>query len=206
MIVFVHGLWLTGIESAWLRRQLSYELNCDACAFHYHSVSHTVAEAVSSLHDFILAKNAGEIHLVAHSLGGIVVLRLLETFKDIPPGRVVLLGSPVGGSRVAQGLVRWPLGPAALGRMVAEELLEAPQRQWDRSRELGVLAGTQSLGLGRIVTQLPHPNDGTVAVVETRLEGAHDSIEVPVSHTGMLFSKETARQAGHFLKHGRFLR
>ncbi len=206
MIVYVHGLWLTGVESAWLRRRLAAELGCEARAFHYHSVTATVGEVVDALHAFIAGLQAEKIHLVGHSLGGIVILRLLEKYSDVPPGRVVLLGSPVNGSCVARGLSRWRLGSAVLGRMAEDELLQTPERRWDGSRELGLIAGTEPLGLGRIVAELPQPNDGTVAVVETRLPGARDVIDLPVSHTGMLFSVELVRQAAQFLREGRFAR
>jgi pimeloyl-ACP methyl ester carboxylesterase len=204
MIVYVHGLWLTGVESAWLRRRLALALDCEAHAFHYRSVTATVGEAVEALREFIIGLNADAVHLVGHSLGGIVLLRLLESFTAVPPGRVVLLGSPVNGSCVARGLACWRLGSAVLGRMVEVELLQAPQRRWEGGRDLGLIAGSQSLGLGRVVAELPHPNDGTVAVVETELPGATDRIVLPVSHTGMLFSAEVVRQTACFLRHGRF--
>ena len=54
------------------------------------------------------------------------------------------------------------------------------------------------------VTQLSHPHDGTVAVVETYLPNAKDHIILPFSHFGMLLSEEVARQTHHFLKLGRF--
>ncbi len=62
-----------------------------------------------------------------------------------------------------------------------------------------------SIGLGRVVApDLPRPNDGAVTVAETRLAAACDRIELPVSHTGMLFSRRVARQVGAFLRDGRF--
>lgn len=203
MIVFVHGLWLTGMESAWLRRKLAADLGCAADYFRYRSVTADAGAVVDSLHDFIVSLRTDTLHLVGHSLGGILILRLLEKYAGLPRGRVVLLGSPVNGSSVAQRLVRWPIGPAALGKM-AEELLCAPQAPWGGARELGIIAGSKSFGLGRIVRDLPYPNDGTVAVCETQLPGATDHLVLPVSHTAMEFSAEVVRQTGHFLKYGCF--
>ena len=48
------------------------------------------------------------------------------------------------------------------------------------------------------------PNDGTICVEETELPGAADRIVLPVSHTGILFSAEAARQTASFLATGRF--
>ena len=48
------------------------------------------------------------------------------------------------------------------------------------------------------------PNDGTVAVSETRMPGATDHIVLPVSHMGMLLSARVAQETGHFLTQGHF--
>jgi pimeloyl-ACP methyl ester carboxylesterase len=203
-VVFVHGLWLTGVESTLLRRRLAAELGCTTHAFRYPSVTATMEEVLAQLHEFVTRLASEALHLVGHSLGGIVVLRYLEERRDVPPGRAVLLGAPLGGSRAAQGLARWPIGAAMLGRNIEAEVLHPPLRRWDGRRELGVIAGDVSLGLGRLFGDLGQPNDGTISVEETRLDGATDEIVLPISHTGMLFSAEVARQTAQFLASGRF--
>jgi hypothetical protein len=67
-----------------------------------------------------------------------------------------------------------------------------------------VIAGTRSMGLGRFFAGFREPNDGTVAVRETRIEGATDHVELPVSHMGMMLSARVARHTAHFLRDGRF--
>lgn len=203
-IVFVHGLWLTGLESTLLRRRLAAELKCDTHAFHYPSVSASMGEVLARLQGFVTALAADTVHLVGHSLGGIVVLRFLEAHPDAPSGRAVLLGSPLAGSRAARGLARWPMGAQLLGRNIEAEVLKPHARQWDGRRDLGIIAGDLSLGFGRLLGDLGGPNDGTVAVSETLLPGATDHIVLPISHTGMLFSTAAAHQAAHFLAQGRF--
>jgi hypothetical protein len=54
------------------------------------------------------------------------------------------------------------------------------------------------------VPGIPRPNDGTVAVSETMLDGMTDHVTLPVSHFGMLLSSAVARQTVNFLRHGRF--
>ena len=71
-------------------------------------------------------------------------------------------------------------------------------------RDLGIIAGTLSLGLGRLVTRFGEPSDGSVALSETRLPGASAHIALPVSHFGMLLSAQVAREAGGFLAYGHF--
>lgn len=205
-LVFVHGLWLTGIESTLLLQRLGSELGCETHYFHYPSVTATMPEIIAELRTFLRRFDVDTLHLVGHSLGGIVVLRLLEAHDDLPKGRAVLLGSPLKGSRAAQGVARWPIGAAILGRNIEAEVLKPSQRRWDGRRELGVIAGDLSLGLGRFLGMLKEPNDGTVCVSETELAGATDHVVLSISHTGMLFSAEVAHQTAQFLALGRFTR
>jgi len=70
--------------------------------------------------------------------------------------------------------------------------------------EVGSIAGCKSLGLGRLLGGLPSPNDGVVAVEETRMSGTRDQIVLNVSHSGMLISTSVAHQVCMFLRHGYF--
>jgi hypothetical protein len=76
--------------------------------------------------------------------------------------------------------------------------------RWAGERDLGVIAGDLSLGLGRLVGSLEGPNDGTVLVEETALEGASDHRVLRVSHSGMLFNRNVADETAAFLRDGRF--
>jgi hypothetical protein len=60
--------------------------------------------------------------------------------------------------------------------------------------------------MGHIAGAFGEPNDGTVAVSETRLDGATDHVTLPVTHMGLLISRNVADQIGAFLKRGEFLR
>ena len=120
------------------------------------------------------------------------------------PGRVVLLGSPFAGSNAAARLEASRIGTALLGRSIREWLLDRPQA-WSGPRELGVIAGCGRIGMGRIIApDLARPNDGVVAVAETRVPGAADHLVLPVSHTAMLASRRVAEESAHFLRNGRF--
>ena len=88
--------------------------------------------------------------------------------------------------------------------MASAELLGGEPRRWRHPAPLGVVAGSQSLGLGRLVGSLPAPNDGTVAVAETRLDGATDMVVLPVSHVGLLLSEAVVAATACFLDHGAF--
>ena len=192
VVVYVHGLWQSGVESFWLRRTLAQDLQAETQAFSYPSVAANASTNALALAKHLTAISADTLHLVGHSLGGLVILKLFEdaaAHARLPPGRIVLLGPPVRGSQTAENLARLPFGRQIMGIGVGEELLTSRERErrWDGARELGVIAGDLGLGLGRLVGALEGASDGTVMVAETQLEGAADHIILRVSHTGMLF-------------------
>jgi pimeloyl-ACP methyl ester carboxylesterase len=153
----------------------------------------------------IAAIDAPQLHLVGHSLGGLVILRCLERYPIRQPGRVVFIGTPAQGSRCAHHSVNgaWMGQRRLLGAMQAE-LLPGPLRQWGGDRELGIIAGTSPTGLGRMLLTFSEDNDGTVAVSETQLPGAKEVLRLPASHSGMLLSARVARETGSFLEYGSF--
>lgn len=203
-VVYVHGLWVSGHEAFLLRRRLARERGYAWHTFHYASTRRSSAEIADALDAFIARLQLPAVHLLGHSLGGIAILRCLERHPHQPPGRVVFLGTPSLASRAAHDLVRLRFGRAMLGRAAGEELLHAHQRRWTHARELGIIAGTHNIGLGRLVTHFREPGDGTVTVAETRLPGATAHLSVPVSHTGLLLSARVAHEVGRFFDCGQF--
>ncbi len=207
-MVYVHGLWQRGAESFLLRRRLAQQLQADARTFSYPSIAADAGTNARALVKFLAAIRADTLHLVGHSLGGLVILRLFEEDAAVrawlPPGRIVLMGPPLQGSRTAQNLARLPLGKTILGRSAGEELLLPRGRRWAVARDLGVIAGSLERGMGRLLGKLEGPNDGTVLVAETQLVGAEEHVVLPVSHTGMVFSRQVANAAAAFLKTGKF--
>src|SRR5258708_789156 len=236
VVVYVHGLWQRGAESLWLRRRLSQDVKAEARAFSYPSVAADATTNARALAKYLTAIRADTLHLVGHSLGGLVILKLFEEDADararlnsfkitrpprlklfeedadararLPPGRIVLLGPPLRGSRTAEKLARLPFGKTIMGRAVGEELLvpRGERRRWNGTRELGVIAGDLGIGLGCLVGPLGGASDGTVLVEETELDGADARLVLRGGHPGKLFSAAVAHAAGAFLSTGRFSR
>jgi hypothetical protein len=73
-------------------------------------------------------------------------------------------------------------------------------------RELGVIAGSVPIGLGRLVGVHGAPSDGTIFVEETRLPGILEHLVLRISHTALPFSSMVARQTAAFLNDGCFIR
>jgi pimeloyl-ACP methyl ester carboxylesterase len=202
LVVLVHGIWLNGLEWLPLCRRLRRR-GFDCRIFHYPSVRRPPAANAGRLAAFIGTQTAARVHLVAHSLGGIVVMHLLGGNRWRLPGRCVFLGTPAGGSCAARRLSRWPFLRPLLGRSVQRGLLGGAPA-WQGTSPLGIIAGTLPVGAGRLLGPLPRPNDGTVAVAETRIPGAADPRVVPATHLGLLWSRTSAVLVERFLRTGRF--
>lgn len=203
--VFVHGLWLTGAESALLRRRLGARFGFECHSFSYRTVGREMNEVTADLAAFVDGLEAEQVHFVGHSLGGLVLYRYFEAAPRVKPGRVVLLGSPTVKSRTAERVGRLPFVSSLIGRLVNDELVwPQDKREWRFDRELGLIAGTRPIGIGRFFARFDEDSDGTIGVSETKLPGHKAHLTLPVSHLGMMASSEVAEQVGEFLVHGRF--
>ncbi len=199
--VLVHGLWYGPVSMRLLALRL--ERRGHPCQlFSYPTLGEVIDANARALHDYASMIDAPRLDFVGHSLGGLVILRMLAEFEDLPPGRAVLLGSPVQGSAVVSRLIK--IRPARPFIGAASGALEASRYSVPRHHEIGIIAGTRSVGIGRLVDSLDQPNDGTIAAAETELPGASDSLELPVSHTGLVLSADVADATAAFLDSGRF--
>ena len=190
--VLVHGLWVHGVLMELQRRYLA-RMGFEAVCYSYPSVRLTLTENADRLARYARTLKTPVIHWVGHSLGGLVILRMLERETLLPPGRVVLAGVPYGDTHAGRALAAHSLGARMVGRSIREWLAATKPTQFP-GRDIGVIAGTVSVGLGRVIApDLPRPNDGAVTVAETRLAAACDHIELSVNHTGMLLSRRMAQ-------------
>jgi pimeloyl-ACP methyl ester carboxylesterase len=204
--VFVHGLWLNGAEFTLLRRRLARERGIVGHRFSYPTVRGSMDETVAQLARFVDRIDAEHVHFIGHSFGGVVLCRYFQKHPCSRPGRVVILGSPLTGSRSARTVARNALMRRMIGPLVNAELVdECEPRSWACQNELGVIAGTSAMGLGRLFTKFDEEFDGTVGVSETKLPGHKAHLALPVSHMGMLANRTVARHVGEFLARGRFL-
>jgi hypothetical protein len=93
---------------------------------------------------------------------------------------------------------------------VGEALVNYDTIEWadavTKVREVGSIAGTTPVGLGRLVANFKEPNDGTVAVAETKLPGLKDHLCMAHSHSTMVVAKDAADQVVAFLQRGEFVR
>jgi len=202
-VILVHGLWVHGAAMLLVRRRVARH-GFRALCYSYPTMRRTLSENADALARYCSRIGAPRIHFIGHSMGGLIVLRMLETPREFATGRVVLAGTPYGGSYAARRLMRLPGGGVLLGCCLPEWLGRA-ERAPPPHRDIGVIAGRVGIGLGRLVAPgMTWPNDGVVAVAETAFSGMRDHIVLAVNHTGMLLSRTVAEQAVAFLKNGAF--
>lgn len=172
-----------------------------------------MALPIDRIVDHLFARLDGEgdrhCHFVAHSMGGLVLRSLLTRHRPVNLGRVVMLGTPQGGSEIAELLHRLYLHCVFLDR-------SAPLLRPNRPDHLAASLGEPSYLLDLIAddrSSIPWlsdrifkaPNDGKVSVSATHLHGSTDHMTLPVTHTAMLFDPNIAGQVVHFLRFGRFV-
>lgn len=213
-VVLIHGLH----QSAWIMGPLAKRLQSKGFTTHqhnYHSLRDSIDQHSNSLNDWLTKNHNPEvpIHLVGHSLGGLVIRDFIARFPEWQIGRCVTLGTPHLGSTTAEYIKK--LVSPLVGKSY-ENALDGQNAPLKQGISLGVIAGNSPYGLGQFVldyhkkkAKLSKPqrdHDGTVYVFETRLPEATDHIVLPVSHTGMLINQQVADQTAYFLDHGMFKR
>ena len=201
-VILLHGLWMRAAALVPLARRLR-AAGFAPETFDYHSLRGGPDVAVAKLRALIESSDSGPVHVVGHSLGGLIALECARQCESGRIGRIVCLGSPLRGSAAAASMARWGRGTAWLmGDSAA--LLQRGVNDWCGACEVGVIAGRLPVGLGVLMGGLARPHDGTVAVCETELPGVRAHCVVAASHTGLLFADSAVNQSVKFLREGCF--
>ncbi len=204
-VVLVHGIWV----GSWVMSKLAHRFSSVGYAtykFAHQTVKKSPLQNAHLLAEFVKSIDQPVIHFVAHSLGGLVLLHYLNLdshTRSVKPGRVVFLGSPLKGCDRAPRVLKIPFGRQLLGHSVQSGLLGS-ELSIPSNAESGMVCGNIGIGVGLLMGSFREPNDGIVAVRETRLTGLRDHIIKPVNHTGLLISSSVAQQALAFLQYGTF--
>ena len=207
-VLLLHGHGRTGLSMGFLGSELGDE--GFATLAPSYGMRRSMTEILQYLGPRVEAFEAtldGPLHIVTHSLGGLVARGLIATHRPRALGRVVMLAPPNQGSELADLLFDLKLSASILGpvggvlrtgRLRADAALLGPV-----DYELGIVAGNVSL-LPVPERILPRPHDGKVSVASTRLDGMADHIVVPVTHSLMPIHPDSIAQANAFLRDGRF--
>ena len=192
-VVLLHGL----AANTWLMTLLQYRLR--SRGYHVHNWGYSSiwrplqdhSERFSSqLRELDADNRVSRIHLVGHSMGAILVRRILCETKLGKMGRIVMLAPPNRGSRVARILARglgWACPP--LSQLSDEE-----------HSYVNLLPVPSGLQVGVIAAQ----RDRVVALESTHLPNQRAHVVLPCGHNRMLFRSDVATHIDCFLQTAEF--
>ena len=210
-VILLHGLARTSSSMEKMEKKLADQgfavINVDYPSRH-KKIEELAGTAVNGGLVFCRNLESPLIHFVTHSLGGILV-RYYLSLEGIPElGRVVMLAPPNQGSNVADTFSQLPgyemiNGPA--GFQLGKDEKSIPLQLGPANFEVGIIAGDRTINL-ILSTSFDEPNDGKVAIEDTKLEGMRDFLVVHHSHPFIMESREVIQQTLYFLQHGSFKR
>lgn len=203
IILLLPGLgspgWSMAMIASRLRRQ-GFEtrtIGYAATGRNISAVASDVAEQLSRSYDNTT------IHIVGHSLGGLVGRCLLEQARDkVAFGRLVMLGTPLLGHAFADYLKNKAVGRFFFGKIWPDLSSERCDKNHMpiNGHDIGMIAG--SVPGGRLLYR--RETDGVVSVSATLGKGLTDHATISASHGSLLLSTDAASLAGRFLKTGTF--
>ena len=205
-VILIHGIVRSSKSFRKLHNQLKQE-GCQVFTFDYPSTQIEIPDSGEFLHQVIESMDGiGQIDLVVHSMGGLVVRSYLASHHDKRIFRMVMIGVPNLGARMADRvknnlLYRAVFGPAGQQLVSNSEGLIANLPTPDF--EFGIISGARGTTNGFNVL-VPGDDDGTVGVDSTRLPGAADFITVRCLHSFLMSSDKVVDSTLRFLKEGRF--
>lgn len=208
-VVLLHGLGRTKMSM----KRLEY--NLARCGYNvinigYPSTKFSIEQLANEYLDKIIREQIKDpnrkVHLVTHSLGGILLRYYLTNHVIKNLGRIVMLSPPNKGSEIADIVKEKYLYKKILGPAVQElgtSPKRAPKSLGPIDFELGVIVGDRSLSphFSRVI---PGLDDGTVSVESARIDGMKDFLVVHSSHTFIMQKSEVIDQIIHFLCKGEF--
>lgn len=192
-VVLLHGLAANRLAMVRLARFLASD------GFHvenwgYRSIRRSIElhaqEFSERLREFDGSQHHDRVHIVTHSMGGIIARRALSIDRPANLGRFVMLGPPNSGSHVARRLAN------TLGRICP------PLRELSDDAESYVnrLGEPNGVDLGIIAAE----SDRVVKLPSTFLKNQRDHIVLPGHHGVLPWRRDTSEQVVHFLRNGEF--
>ena len=209
-VILLHGLSRTHRSMIAIERML-IKNGYDVFNIGYPSRKYAIAPLSEEIYQRILALHMTRytrIHAVTHSMGGIILRKILKYHSIENLCRVVMLSPPNQGSEVVDRLKHWPLfrllnGPA--GGELGTSAGDIPGRLGRVDFDLGVIVGRKTINW-ILSTMIPGENDGKVSTLRAQVPGMHDFLIVDATHPFIMRNPTVLEEILCYLRNGRFSR
>lgn len=203
-VILVHGIVRSSKSFGSLKSALEAD-GAQVFGFDYPSTRVDIHQSAAFLHQVIESlEGIEEIDLVVHSMGGLVVRAYLQEHRDARLRRMVMLGVPNSGARLASMLQDNPVYRTVYGP-AGQQLVDDPQGVATSlptpDFEFAVIAGARGQAQG-YNPLIPGDDDGTVSVESTRLPGASDFMTVRATHSFLMSHVDVIAATRSFLSTG----
>jgi len=208
-VILLHGLGRTARSMSKLATALEaagYEtVNIDYPS-RQHGIEWLCAHCLAPRIDELAADRP--IHVVSHSLGGILIRQYLQQ-HELPSGsRIVMLAPPNHGSEVADHLrhwkpFQWLLGPCLQQLGTGDHSFVRQLLPAKATAHIGIITGNRSV-YPPLSWWIDGENDGLVSVASANLENRADFLVVRAGHGFIMRNPQVIRQTIHFLCDARF--
>lgn len=208
-VIVLHGMGRTQSSMGRIENHLlqaGYTVWNESYASTSENLTVLADAAVGSGIKYCNARKAQKIHLVTHSLGGILVRIYLQDKHIENLGRIVMLAPPNHGSEIAELLKEYSvyemaMGPA--GQALGTGPDSVPNQLQPIEGEIGVIAGnfTSDPWFSPLI---PGEDDGKVSVERAKLKEMKDFLVVDSGHTFIMRNDAVIDQVIMFLRHGMF--
>lgn len=209
LVFLLHGITRSARDMEPLALALQAQ-GYDTAIFDYPSTHYELDQLAAALAQGVqlYGKKKKKIHFIAHSMGGIVIRHYLSSKHAAPNanGRIVMIGTPNNGARLADMLDQFEwfkrmLGPA--GQQLGAGTKGGCATAGIPKNEIGVIAG----GIGSYPGMNPlirEDNDGVVGVSETKIPGYKDFLLVRSPHRLLPKNKHSIAATIRFIQTGKF--
>jgi pimeloyl-ACP methyl ester carboxylesterase len=221
LVIILHG-WLSAATftetlARILRDKLGYSTLRLDLSMTFGSMENLMKEVEDQLSLVNWGKDFYKVHILAHSMGGLIGKIILNTWDFPNIGKFITIGTPFLGSRVlkAAGEVS-SIVKYTFFYQKADDIIKEAQRPLlkNRKTKIGLIAGNKTYALEDVVTRADYelrirmlgtsPNDGTVTVESALgLADANDKVIVYKNHLQLIFDPPI-KEIGHFLLNGKF--
>lgn len=192
-LLIVHGFgahWLVMYPLARRMRSHGYQVTNWTYGSLWKDIPHHADNLCKVVQE--LDESEQEFHIVAHSMGSILVRVMLKEQRPQHLKRIVMIAPPNRGSHQAtrfSPFFGWLSTTLTQIQDMPDSFVNRLQHQIPADYEIGIIQAQTDLVVAQDCTHLPE---------------AKEYLQLPGFHSSVLFKERTAEQVDHFLETGAF--